>query len=193
MRRAVLLIALGILTLMPAAAEDSTSTAVFAGGCFWCMEPPYDKTDGVIATVSGYSGGRTENPTYYEVSSGTTGHLEVLRVEYDPAKVSYEELLEIFWRNIDPLDPRGQFCDKGEQYMSAIFVRNDEERKAAEASKAAVEAKLGQASTTKILPAAKFYPAEDYHQDYYKKNPMRYKLYRWNCGRDSRLKQLWGE
>ena len=194
MRASALTLAVGMLTLMSASPRDNaTATAVFAGGCFWCMEPPYDKTEGVLATISGYAGGRTENPSYREVSSGTTGHLEVLQVEYDPSKVSYEELLEIFWRNIDPHDPRGQFCDKGEQYTSAIFVQNEDERKAAEASKSDAEAKLSQPVVTRILPAAKFYPAEEYHQDYYKKNPVRYKFYRWNCGRDQRLKQIWVE
>lgn len=176
---------------LPSFADDEVAT--FAGGCFWCMEPPYDKLDGVLSTTSGYAGGRTEDPTYREVSSGRTGHLEVLQVEYDPSRVSYEELLEVFWRNIDPHDPRGQFCDKGEQYQAAIFALNDGQRAAAEASKTAVEAELSEPVVTEIRPAAKFYPAEDYHQDYYKKNPVRYKFYRWNCGRDQRLQQVWGE
>ncbi len=174
--------------------QRESAIAVFAGGCFWCMEPPFDKLDGVLSTTSGYAGGHTKNPTYREVSAGRSGHLEVLRVEYDPSRVSYSELLDVFWRNIDPLDARGQFCDKGEQYTSAIFFGNDEERAAAEASKSAVEAsgKLDGAVQTRILPAVRFYAAEEYHQDYYKKNPVRYKIYRWNCGRDSRLKRLWG-
>lgn len=188
------LLALTAATLVSAEPRnESTASALFAGGCFWCMEPPYDKLDGVLSTTSGYAGGRTKNPTYGEVSSGSTGHLEVLQVEYDPSKVTYEELLDVFWRNIDPHDPRGQFCDKGEQYQAAIFALNDEQKAAAEASKAEVEAKLSEPVVTRILPAAKFYPAEDYHQDYYKKNPVRYRFYRWNCGRDQRLEQVWGK
>lgn len=189
LRLAVLFVAATLS--LPSFADDEVAT--FAGGCFWCMEPPYDKLDGVLSTTSGYAGGRTEDPTYREVSSGRTGHLEVLQVEYDPSRVSYEELLEVFWRNIDPHDPRGQFCDKGEQYQAAIFALNDGQRAAAEASKTAVEAELSEPVVTEIRPAAKFYPAEDYHQDYYKKNPVRYKFYRWNCGRDQRLQQVWGE
>lgn len=188
------LLALAMTATIAAAPENKTAgteKALFAGGCFWCMEPPFDKLDGVLSTTSGYAGGRTANPTYKEVSSGRTGHLEVVEIEYDPSKVSYEELLEVFWRNIDPLDGRGQFCDKGEQYTSAIFALNEEQAAAAKASKEAVS--LEGEIQTRILPAATFYPAEDYHQDYYKKNPVRYKYYRWGCGRDQRLKKLWGK
>jgi peptide-methionine (S)-S-oxide reductase len=168
------------------------ATAVFAGGCFWCMVPPFDALPGVIATTSGYAGGTLANPTYQQVSAGNTGHKEVVRVTYDPGRVSYEQLLAVYWRNIDPLNARGQFCDTGNQYTSAIFVTSEAERGLAEKSKATVAARLGSAVATEILPAATFYPAEDYHQDYYKKNPLRYSFYRSLCGRDRRLKELNG-
>jgi len=194
MRRFIALLALAFaaLTTPIAAQTPQTASVILAGGCFWCMEPPYDKTDGVIATISGYSGGKTANPTYEQVSAGSTGHIEVVKVEYDPAKVSYEKLLDIFWRNIDPFDADGQFCDKGSQYRSAIFFGNDKEKELAEASKKQIAEKLGQAVVTDILPASEFYPAEDYHQDYYEKNPLKYKFYRYGCGRDARLETVWG-
>jgi peptide-methionine (S)-S-oxide reductase len=167
---------------------------VFAGGCFWCVEAAFDKVDGVLSTTSGYTGGIKVNPTYEQVSAGRTGHYESLKVDYDPARVGYEKLLDVFWRNIDPVDATGQFCDKGPQYRSAIFVANDNERALAEASKAALDKshKLPGPIVTAILPATTFYPAEEYHQDYYLKNPAHYKFYRWSCGRDNRLGQLWG-
>lgn len=179
----------------PAAAKPATAKAIFAGGCFWCMEPPYDKLDGVLATTSGYIGGKTRNPTYEQVSSGATGHTEVVQVEYDPKKVSYEKLLEVFWVNIDPTVKNRQFCDVGTQYRTGIFYTDDEQRRLAEASKAKVEATkpFKQPIVTEITAAAEFWPAEDYHQDYYKKNPVRYKFYRSGCGRDERLKELWGK
>jgi peptide-methionine (S)-S-oxide reductase len=194
MRRFIALLALAFaaLTTPIAAQTPQTASVILAGGCFWCMEPPYDKTDGVIATISGYSGGKTANPTYEQVSAGSTGHIEVVKVEYDPAKVSYEKLLDIFWRNIDPFDADGQFCDKGSQYRSAIFFGNDKEKELAEASKKQIAEKLGQAVVTEILPVSEFYPAEDYHQDYYEKNPLKYKFYRYGCGRDARLETVWG-
>jgi peptide-methionine (S)-S-oxide reductase len=159
------------------------------------MEPPYDKLDGVLATTSGYAGGDKVDPTYEEVSAGGTGHAEVVQVTYDPAKVSYEQLLEVFWRNVDPLDAGGQFCDRGDQYRTAIFVHDEEQRQLAEASKQALvdSGRFEQPIVTEIVAAGPFYPAEDYHQDYYEKNPLRYKLYRWNCGRDQRLTEVWGE
>jgi peptide-methionine (S)-S-oxide reductase len=177
-----------------AAEAQTRAIAIFAGGCFWCMEPPFDKVDGVISTTSGYTGGAKVDPSYEEVSSGRTGHYEALQVEYDPGRVTYQRLLEVFWRNIDPLDADGQFCDKGGQYRSAIFVADDEQRALAEASKAALEksGKLVGPIVTKILPATAFYPAEAEHQDYYRKNPVRYAYYRWTCSRDRRLEQLWG-
>ncbi len=167
--------------------------ATFAGGCFWCMEPPFDKLEGVISTTSGYTGGHKKNPTYEEVSSGGTGHAESVRVAYDPAKIDYQKLLEVFWHNIDPTTPNRQFCDRGSQYRSAIFYHNEEQKLLALESKKAVEKLFKEPIVTEILPAPEFYVAEDYHQDFYKKNPIRYKSYRFGCGRDQRLKQLWGE
>ena len=159
------------------------------------MEPPFDKLDGVLATTSGYTGGSKVDPTYEEVSAGGTGHFEAVQVTYDPAKVSYDRLLEVFWRNVDPLDAGGQFCDRGEQYRTAIFVHDEEQRRLAEQSKQALvdSKRLGGPIVTEIVTAGPFYPAEEYHQDYYEKNPLRYKFYRWNCGRDQRLAQVWGE
>jgi len=171
-----------------------TARATFAGGCFWCMEPPFDKLDGVISTTSGYTGGQVKNPTYEQVSAGGTGHAEALQVVYDPAKISYAQLLEVFWRNIDPTVKDRQFCDVGNQYRTAIFYHDDEQKRLALESKQRLDksGKLG-AIQTEIVPAGAFYPAEDYHQDYYKKNPIRYKYYRWSCGRDQRLEELWGK
>ena len=168
------------------------ATAIFAGGCFWCMEPPFDALDGVVSTTAGYTGGQTKNPTYEQVSEGRTGHTEAVRVLYDPSKISYDKLLEVFWRNIDPLDGGGQFCDRGPQYRSGIFFQSEDERKSAEISKEKVASKLSGRVTTEIVAAGPFYEAESYHQDYYKKNPVRYKLYKWNCGRDQRLEKIWG-
>jgi peptide-methionine (S)-S-oxide reductase len=172
-----------------------TAIATFAGGCFWCMEPPYDKLDGVLATTSGYIGGDVDNPTYKQVSAGGTGHAEVVQVLYDPAKISFEKLLDVFWRNIDPTTPDRQFCDGGNQYRTAIFYHDIAQQKLAEASKSALEQTKPFAApiVTEITAAGTFYAAEDYHQDYYVKNPLRYKFYRFNCGRDKRLEELWGE
>ena len=171
------------------------AVATFAGGCFWCMEPPFDRLPGVTATISGYTGGRVANPSYEQVSSGTTGHAEAVQVIYDPKKVSYEKLLEVYWVNIDPTVKDRQFCDSGHQYRTAIFYNDDSQRKAAEASKAALEKSkpFREPIVTPIEMAGAFYPAEEYHQDYYKKNPVRYNFYRNGCGRDARLKQLWGD
>ncbi len=171
----------------------ATEKAIFGGGCFWCMEPPYDKLEGVISTTSGYTGGHLENPSYQDVSSGRSGHVEVVEVSYDPKKVSYQQLLEVFWVNIDPLNSRGQFCDNGSQYLSAIFYLNENQRRAAENSlKMLMESNVitGKIATT-IRPAEKFYPAEEYHQNYYKKNPVSYHYYRYGCSRDKRLEELW--
>lgn len=169
--------------------------AIFAGGCFWCMQHPYDAVDGVISTTVGYTGGHKKDPTYREVSAGGTGHAEAIRIDYDPQKVSYTQLLDIFWRNIDPTTANRQFCDHGNQYRSAIFYRNKEQRQLAEASRQALEKNKPFAASivTEITAASEFYPAEDYHQDYYLKNPIRYKFYRYNCGRDQRLQELWGD
>jgi peptide-methionine (S)-S-oxide reductase len=168
--------------------------ATFAGGCFWCMEGPFDELDGVFSTTSGYAGGHKRNPTYNEVSAGTTGHAEVVEIEYDPEKISFPELLEVFWHNIDPTVKDRQFCDKGSQYRTAILYHDEEQKKYAEQTRDDL-LKLKRFDTiyTEILPTSMFYPAEEYHQDYYKKNPVRYKLYRYGCGRDSRLEELWGE
>jgi peptide-methionine (S)-S-oxide reductase len=177
-----------------AGGADPLATATFAGGCFWCMEPPYDKLPGVVDTISGYTGGRIRNPTYEQVSSGGTGHYEALQVRYDPRKVTYEKLLEVFWMNIDPYDGAGQFCDRGSQYRAAVFYHDEEQRRLAEASKRQLETsgKLKGRIMTDFLPAPTFYRAEDYHQNYYQENPVRYKLYRYGCGRDRRLKEIWG-
>jgi peptide-methionine (S)-S-oxide reductase len=171
------------------------AVATFAGGCFWCMEQPFDEIPGVADTVSGYTGGNKVNPTYYEVSSGTTGHAEAVQVVYDPKKVSYAKLLEVFWHNVDPTAKNRQFCDTGTQYRTAIFYHDEAQRKAAEASKAALDKSkpFREPIVTQIVMAGPFYPAEDYHQDFYVKNPVRYNLYRTGCGRDARLKQLWGD
>ncbi len=191
---------LALFLLVGAAPDAKTppakrAVATFAGGCSWCMEPPFDRTAGVISTTSGYIGGRVDRPTYEQVSAGGTGHAEAVQVVYDPTKVTYAQLLNVFWRNIDPVAVDRQFCDKGDQYRAAIFYSNDEEKKLALESKEKIR-KSGKAGAngpvTEILPAATFYPAEEYHQDYYRKNPVRYKYYRFACGRDSRLKQVWG-
>lgn len=174
--------------------SDRSAKATLAGGCFWCMEPPFDKLDGVISTTVGYTGGHKENPTYQEVSSGTTGHAEAIQIVYDPKKITYDELLEVFWQNIDPTDDGGQFCDRGNQYRAAIFYHDEQQKRLAEESKKAlIESKRFKEVATETTAASTFYPAEEYHQDYYKKNPIRYKYYRYGCGRDRRLKELWGE
>ncbi|WP_346837279.1 peptide-methionine (S)-S-oxide reductase MsrA [Microbulbifer sp. SAOS-129_SWC] len=193
MRWLAILLLITVSVAAPAADKaKNVRTAVFAGGCFWCMEPPFDRLDGVLATTSGYSGGHVKNPTYEQVSAGGTGHAEVVQVTYDANKVSYAKLLDVFWHNVDPLDAGGQFCDRGDQYQSIIFYATPEEKKLAEASKKKMAEKLGKKIVTRIRPAAVFYPAEDYHQDFYRKNPVRYKFYRYRCGRDQRLQQLWG-
>jgi peptide-methionine (S)-S-oxide reductase len=186
------LTALAALGAAPAPAQERAK-ATFAGGCFWCMEPPFDKLDGVISTTSGYTGGRKANPTYEEVSAGTTGHTEAVEIVYDPRKVTYARLLEVFWRNIDPSTADRQFCDVGSQYRAAIFYHDEAQRRLAEQSKQAVAQRLRHPIVTEVQPAAPFYVAEDYHQDYYKKNPIRYRYYRTGCGRDQRLEQIWGK
>jgi methionine-S-sulfoxide reductase len=184
---------------LPAVAQTATSpaieTAVLAGGCFWCIEADYEKLDGVLDVVSGYTGGHVENPTYKQVSSGRTGHIEAVRVSYDADRISYSEILDYFWRHIDPTRNDGQFCDRGPQYRPAIFYLDESQRQQATAS----EERIGkikpfsQELKVELIEASEFYPAEDYHQDYYKKNPLRYKFYRFNCGRDARVEELWGE
>jgi peptide-methionine (S)-S-oxide reductase len=175
------------------AGPPSTATATFAGGCFWCVEADFDKVAGVISTTSGYTGGRTTNPSYEEVSRGGTGHAEAVEIVYDPAKVSYEKLLDVFFHNIDPLVKDRQFCDRGDQYRTAIFYRGEEQHQLAEAAKSTVEKRFKQPVATEIVAAGPFTRAEDYHQDYYLKNPLRYKFYRFSCGRDTRLEELWGK
>jgi peptide-methionine (S)-S-oxide reductase len=174
-------------------APAPTATAIFAAGCFWCVEADFDKVPGVISTTSGYIGGRTANPSYEEVSRGGTGHTEAVEIVFDPAKVSYQKLLDVFWHNVDPLAKDRQFCDRGDQYRSGIFYRGDEQRRLAESSKAAVAKRFQEPIQTEIVAAGPFYKAEDYHQDYYLKNPIRYRFYRFNCGRDARLEELWGK
>ncbi|MBC7707178.1 MAG: peptide-methionine (S)-S-oxide reductase MsrA [Rhodoferax sp.] len=178
-----------------APAASSTATAVFAGGCFWCVESDFDKVPGVLSTTSGYIGGRTQNPTYEQVSNTDTGHAESVRIEFDPGKVSYRELVDHLWYTIDPTTKDGQFCDIGHSYRSAIFPQNAEQLKAAQDSKAEIEKKkpFNAPIVTEIVPDQKFWPAEDYHQNYYQKNPVRYNFYRYRCGRDARLKELWGD
>ena len=175
----------------PSAPGANEAVAIFAGGCFWCMEAPYDKLPGVLSTTSGYTDGETKDPTYREVSAGVTGHTEAVEIRYDPAQVSYAKLLEVFWRNIDPFAVDRQFCDSGTQYRSGIYYSNEQERELARASADAVAEKFGETVATEIKPASTFYAAEDYHQDYYQKNPVRYKFYRRGCGRDKRLAALW--
>jgi methionine-S-sulfoxide reductase len=191
---ALVLTALAGSALRVEGVEPPRAVATFAGGCFWCMEGPFEKIAGVFSVTSGYTGGQKKNPSYEEVSAGVTGHAESVQVVYDPAKVSYEKLLDVFWHNIDPLTPDAQFCDHGSQYRSAIFFHDDAQRRAAEASKQALEAsgRFKQKIVTQIVAAATFYPAEEYHQDFYKKSPVRYTTYRAGCGRDRRLQELWG-
>ncbi len=195
---AVGLVALGgIAICSPSVAIEGATPAkaYFAGGCFWCMEEVFEKVDGVIAVVSGYMGGKVADPTYEQVSSGQTGHAESVEVSYDPAKVSYKKLLESFWRNVDPVTPNAQFCDHGNQYRSAIFYGTDEEKRLSEDSKSAIERskRFSDPIVTQLVKASTFYQAEEYHQDFYKKNPIRYKYYKFNCGRAQRLEALWGK
>ena len=188
-------IALSLAFIASAAGQGASQQqiATFAGGCFWCVEADFDKVPGVLGTTSGYTGGQVANPSYEQVSHGGTGHAEAVEIAFDPAKVSYQKLLDVFWHNIDPLAKDRQFCDHGRQYRSAIFYRNDEQRRLAEAAKAEVAKRFKEPIATEIVPAGPFYKAEDYHQDYYSKNPIRYKFYRFNCGRDARLEELWGK
>jgi methionine-S-sulfoxide reductase len=180
---------------IPSGFSNKFEKATFAGGCFWCMEPPFDNIDGVISTTSGYTGGNEKMPDYHKVSSGMTGHFEAIEIVYDPEKVTYDKLLEVFWKNIDPTQENGQFADIGSQYKTAIFFHNEQQQKLAVASKEKLNdsGKFLKPIATEILPAKEFYPAEDYHQDYYMKNPMRYKYYRFGSGRDQFLKKFWNE
>jgi methionine-S-sulfoxide reductase len=195
--RPLLLAAAALTALAGAGAAPAAEprVATFASGCFWCTEADFEKVPGVVEAVSGYTGGRDPDPTYKEVSAGGTGHTEAVQVRYDPDEVTYERLLEVYWRNVDPLDAGGQFCDRGDQYRPAIFANDEEQRRLAEESKAALE-RSGRFGPRPIVvpvqPAATFHPAEDYHQDYAKRNAWRYSFYRLNCGRDARLAELWG-
>ena len=195
MLRLLISLLLGLAAAAGALAQTPPPTAIatFAGGCFWCVEADFDKVEGVISTTSGYTGGTVANPTYEAVGRGGTGHTEAVEIVYDPAKVSYEKLLDVFWHNHDPLAKNRQFCDRGDQYRPAIFYHNDEQRRLAEATKAAHQPRFKQPIQTEIVAAGPFYKAEEYHQDYYLKNPVRYKFYRYNCGRDARLEELWGK
>jgi peptide-methionine (S)-S-oxide reductase len=186
--------AAGLLAaLLGAGSAAAAEKAIFAGGCFWCMEEAFEKVPGVSSVISGYTGGHVDNPDYHQVSAGGTGHFEAVEVTYDPAQVSYADLLQDFWHNVDPFDPRGQFCDKGSQYLSAVFVANEAEKELAESTKAEVEKRFGMPVTTQILPEQVFYPAEDYHQDFYKTNTAHYKFYKFGCGRVQRLEEIWGK
>ena len=196
------LITWGLLAVAPVAEtsrggrsnDAPTEKATFAGGCFWCMEPPFDELPGVISTTSGYTGGHTKNPTYEEVSSGSTGHAEAVEVVYDPTKITYAQLLDVFWKNIDPLTPNRQFCDVGTQYRSAVYYHDEDQKRLAEASRTALErsGRFQQPIVTGIEAASTFYPAEEYHQDYYQRNPLRFRYYKYTCGRAQRLEELWG-
>jgi peptide-methionine (S)-S-oxide reductase len=191
---AVLLVgAWNVQSTSHAATDATPGKAYFAGGCFWCMEEAFEKVEGVLSATSGYMGGRVANPSYEEVSAGRTGHAESVEVVYDPSKVSYQKLLDAFWHNVDPVTPNAQFCDHGSQYRSAIFFQTDEEKRASETSKQALEQskRFTEPIVTQIVAASQFYPAEEYHQDFYKKNPIRYKIYKYNCGRAQRLEELW--
>ncbi|MCG3775057.1 MAG: Peptide methionine sulfoxide reductase MsrA [Nitrospira sp.] len=193
---AVLLIgAWNVQSTSLAAADATSGKAYFAGGCFWCREEVFEKVEGGLSATSGYMGGTVSNPTYEEVSAGRTGHTESVELVYDPAKVSYQKLLDAFWHNVDPITANAQFCDHGSQYRSAIFFRTDEEKRASDSSKQSIEQsrRFKEPIVTQIVMAQQFYPAEEYHQDFYKKNPIRYKLYKYNCGRAQRLEELWGK
>ena len=195
MSRILLILACLVCTGTALATENEQyAKATFAGGCFWCMEPPFDELDGVISTTSGYTGGNTKNPGYEQVSSGTTGHAEAVQVTYDPDKISYRQLLAVFWKKIDPTVKNRQFCDSGSQYRTAIFYHSPQQKAAAEASLQQLRADKPFSGSihTEITAASTFYPAEEYHQNYYQKNPLRYKFYRYSCGRDQRLEELWG-
>ena len=194
----VAIVLIGAWSLQPtsqAGADATFGKAYFAGGCFWCMEEAFEKVEGVLSATSGYMGGTVANPSYEEVSAGRTGHAESVEVVYDPAKVSYQKLLDAFWLNIDPVTPNAQFCDHGNQYRSAIFFQTDEEKRTSETSKQTIEqsSRFKDQIVTQIVMASQFYPAEEYHQDFYKKNPIRYKFYKYNCGRAQRLETLWGK
>jgi len=196
LRRSIAMV-ITLIVLMSAhaalASDQGVARATFAGGCFWCMEPPYDQVDGVIETISGFSGGHVVDPSYRQVVQGGTGHLEVVQVVYDPAKVDYQRLLDIYWPNVDPFDGGGQFCDRGESYRPAIFVHDERQERLARKSLETQQARFDQPIAVTIEPFEAFYPAEDHHQNYYRENSVRYSYYRWRCGRDERLEAVWGD
>lgn len=196
MKRFLILLILTLALLgglaVNAAAQANEAEAYFAGGCFWCMEPPYDDVDGVKETISGYTGGSVDDPSYRQVVRGGTGHHEAIKIVYDPSVVSYEDLLYIFWRNVDPLDGGGQFCDRGDHYTTAVFYANEEQRRLAEETRQEIAGRFDEPIVTDIEALDEFYVAEEYHQNYYQKNPARYSFYRASCGRDARLQELWG-
>ncbi|MCC6599027.1 MAG: peptide-methionine (S)-S-oxide reductase MsrA [Alphaproteobacteria bacterium] len=192
MKKVSLLAAVVAIGLCAPAQAGAPETAVFAGGCFWCLESDFDKLDGVVSTTSGYTGGTVENPGYEQVSNGGTGHYEAVKVEYDPEKVSYSALVDYFWRHVDPFDDKGQFCDRGDQYRAAVFYQDKTQAKQSAESKKRAEATLGKSISTQIIPASTFYSAEDYHQNYYQTHTTKYKFYRWKCGRDQRVEDVWG-
>jgi len=189
----MVLLAAGSAPTAPQPAAAHAARAIFAGGCFWCMDSPYTGLPGVLSVTAGYAGGTVANPTYEMVSMGVTGHAESVQILYDPGRIGYERLLDVYWHNVDPFAKNGQFCDYGSQYRTVIFYSSDEERRLAEASKARVEERFGRLAFTEIAPATAFYPAEEYHQGFCRKNPGRYQAYRVGCGRDHRLKELWGD
>ncbi|MGF1606093.1 MAG: peptide-methionine (S)-S-oxide reductase MsrA [Rhodothalassiaceae bacterium] len=187
----------GLVVCLPAAAQaqhtQDTARAIFAAGCFWCVEEAFEKVEGVVEAVSGYAGGTEADPTYEQVTAGRTGHVEAVEVRYDPAKISYADLLNVYWLNVDPLDGQGQFCDRGVSYRPMIFPLTDEQERLAIQSRSRIGEKLDQSIPVRIDDPIKFYPAEDYHQDYAEKNPLRYRFYKWSCGREQRLDDVWGE
>ena len=193
MKRLILLTVLCILPVFGASGQTATETAVFAGGCFWCVEEAFDSHEGVLATTSGFSGGHVPDPSYRQVVNGGTGHIEVVQVEFDPRRISYEQLLYVYWRNIDPFDADGQFCDRGHAYTSAIFYLSEAQRSAAERTRDKVQRRFSREVATDVRPFEVFYPAEEYHQGYYRKNPIRYRFYRTLCGRYNRLNEIWGD
>jgi peptide-methionine (S)-S-oxide reductase len=190
---AALVLVLLVPALVHADEPAGHAKATFAGGCFWCMQPPFENLPGVVSTTVGYAGGTVKNPTYEQVSDGGTGHAESVQIVYDPSKITYEKLLDVFWHNVDPLTPEAQFCDHGHQYRTVIFYHDEAQHRLAEESKAALAKRFTKPIVTEIVAATEFWPAEDYHQKYHEKNPIRYRYYRWNCGRDQRLKEVWGD
>ena len=199
LKRVLMAVGVALAVQFPVLADSMSGskveTAILAGGCFWCVESDFEKLDGVIEAISGYTGGQLENPSYKQVSSGRSGHIESVKVRYDASKISYGEILDYFWRHVDPTRDDGQFCDRGPQYRPAVFYQDEQQHQQAIASQQRIEhtKPFKEALKVELIPASTFYPAEEYHQDYYQKNPLRYTFYRYNCGRDARVEQLWGK